>query len=546
MGDSAPKDRRRYAHPGEFEIPDSVLETSSFRQRLGGELNSDRKAPAAPSRDLHPSADLRVSGDLDSDRKGPAAPSRDLRSSGNLRASGELRPSGELSPLRAKPTPLAVEAHLNGDPSQYRGNPIPVSREPRPSVDLSSIRTAPSPIKVDARLSTGLNQSPRNPVPVSRESRLSSELNPVRRNPVPLAAEGRLRADLNQHLRAAAPPTGKDAIVRRRVAARFELLPEPKSRWNRIGWSAAVQLGFLGLLLLSPVIFPHEMQTALKLDVVPLAQPITYVEPPSPTPPPPPPPKIKPKAPPPELKPKVPKPKPIEVVPPVLNPRQPHVFLVLKPELRKARIVEVKPVEITQVVQPMEIVLRSSRPKRPLEEIQAPNLGLGALPASVVAATDKVQTGGFGDPRGIPGPANPSKAANINKAGSPGLPGGPGYGNGTGGAQGARGTLASADGPKSSGVATGAASRGVDILSEPNPAYSTEARSLRVEGDVLLEVVFLASSQVQVVRVVSGLGHGLDEAAMQAAKQIRFRPATREGKPIDFPARVRISFRLAS
>lgn len=520
MGDSAPNDRRRYAHPGEFEIPDSVLETSSFKQRLGGELNSDHKGPAAPSRDLRPSPDLRTS--------------------------GELRPSAELSPLRVKPTPLAVEAHLNGDPNQYRRNPVTASPEPSPSVDLSSIRAAPGPIKVEARLSTALNQTPKNPVAVSRESLVSSELNTVRKNPLPIAAEGRSRLDFNQHLRAPAPLTNRGAIVTRRVVARFELLPEPKSRWNRIGWSAALQLGFLGLLLLSPVIFPQEMQTALKFDYVDLAQPITYVEPPPPTPPPPPPPKIRPKAPPPELKPKVSKPKQVEVEPPVLNPRQPHIFLVVKPELRKVHTVEVKPVEIKQVFQPMEIVLKSSGPKRPKEDIQAPNLGLGALPASVVAATNKVQTGGFGDPHGIPGPPDPNKAASINKAGSPNLPGGPGYGNGTGGAQGARGTLASTEGPKNSGAAAGGATRGVDILSEPNPAYSTEGRTLRLEGDVVLEVVFLASSQVQVIRVLSGLGHGLDEAAIQAAKQIHFRPATREGKPIDFPARVRISFRLAS
>jgi TonB family protein len=323
-------------------------------------------------------------------------------------------------------------------------------------------------------------------------------------------------------------------------------LPEPKTRWNRIGWSAALQLAFLGLLLLSPVIFPQEMQTALKLDVVDLAQPITYVEPPAPTPPPPPPPKIRPKAPPPELKPKVPKPKQVEVEPPVLNPRQPHVFLVLKPEVKKAHIVDVKPVELRPVIQPMEIVLKSGRPKRPLEEIQAPNLGLGALPASVVADANKVQTGGFGDPHGIPGPANPNKAGTINKAGSPNLPGGPGYGNGTGGAQGARGTLASTEGPKSSGAATAGATRGVDILSEPNPSYSTEARTIRLEGDVVLEVVFLASGQVQVIRVLSGLGHGLDEAAIQAAQLVRFRPAQRNGQPVDFHARMRIEFRLAN
>lgn len=485
MGESTPKDsRRRYARPGEFEIPDSVLETSSFKQRLGGELNSDHKGPAAPSRDSPPS--------------------------GDLRSNGELRPSSELRPLRARPTPLAVEVHLNGDPNQYR----------------------------------------RSPVTVSRETLFSGELSPIRRDPVPPVGEARLRVDPNQYRRNPAPQTNRDAMVRRRVTARFELLPDPKSRWNRMGWSAAAQLASLGVLLLSPVIFPKEMQTALKFDVVDLAQPITYVNPPSQTPPPPPPPKIKPKTPPPELKPRVPKPKQTNVEPVELTPRLPHIFLVLKPEVRKAHIVEVKPVEIKQVIQPMEIVLTSRGPKRPKEEVQAPDLGLGALPATVAAAANKGQTGGFGDPHGIPGPPNPNKAASINTAGSPNLPGGPGYGNGTGGAQGASGTRASTEGstegPKNNGAATGGATSGVAILSEPNPAYSSEARTLRLEGDVVLEVIFLASSQVQVIRVVSGLGHGLDEAAIQAAKQIHFRPAIRGGKPIDFPARVRISFRLAS
>lgn len=61
----------------------------------------------------------------------------------------------------------------------------------------------------------------------------------------------------------------------------------------------------------------------------------------------------------------------------------------------------------------------------------------------------------------------------------------------------------------------------------------------------MLEVVFLASGQLQVTRVVSGLGHGLDEAAIQAARQIRFRPAKQNGNAIDSAARVRIEFRLS-
>jgi len=48
-----------------------------------------------------------------------------------------------------------------------------------------------------------------------------------------------------------------------------------------------------------------------------------------------------------------------------------------------------------------------------------------------------------------------------------------------------------------------------------------------------------------VVRVVKGLGHGLDEAAVRAAQQIRFKPASRGGNAVDFPATVHIVFQLA-
>jgi TonB family protein len=62
---------------------------------------------------------------------------------------------------------------------------------------------------------------------------------------------------------------------------------------------------------------------------------------------------------------------------------------------------------------------------------------------------------------------------------------------------------------------------------------------------VVIDVVFLSNGTIQVNRVVSGLGHGLDEAAVRAAQQITFKPARREGQPVDFPARVRIEFRMA-
>jgi len=86
----------------------------------------------------------------------------------------------------------------------------------------------------------------------------------------------------------------------------------------------------------------------------------------------------------------------------------------------------------------------------------------------------------------------------------------------------------------------------VQITFKPKPIYTEEARKKQVQGDVVLEVVFRASGEVIVNRVVSGLGYGLDEAAEQAARLIKFTPAHEDGKPIDRPARIHILFQLAS
>ncbi len=86
---------------------------------------------------------------------------------------------------------------------------------------------------------------------------------------------------------------------------------------------------------------------------------------------------------------------------------------------------------------------------------------------------------------------------------------------------------------------------GIEILEKPKPVYSEEARRLRIEGTVQLRVVFEAAGQIRVLGVVKGLGHGLDEAAVQAAEAIRFRPARRDGHPVDAPAVIQIQFQIA-
>ena len=85
----------------------------------------------------------------------------------------------------------------------------------------------------------------------------------------------------------------------------------------------------------------------------------------------------------------------------------------------------------------------------------------------------------------------------------------------------------------------------VEILYKPRPEYTQEGRKRQIEGEVLLEALFSAKGELQVLRVIRGLGYGLDETALAAARAIRFRPALHRGLPIDSVATVRITFQLA-
>jgi TonB family protein len=187
-----------------------------------------------------------------------------------------------------------------------------------------------------------------------------------------------------------------------------------------------------------------------------------------------------------------------------------------------------------------------------------------------------VQTGGFGDPNGVPAKGTPTQPINIAQAGGFDLPTGPGYGNGSGGSRGARGVVASTGFGNGVAIEPKAAPRGTvrqagfgeadvaapptvqarpavvaakiipaEILSKPTPIYTDEARAKRIEGEVVLEVVFEATGKIQVLRVIRGLGYGLDDAAVRAAQQIRFKPALQDGQPSDSTAVLHIIFQLA-
>jgi TonB family protein len=256
----------------------------------------------------------------------------------------------------------------------------------------------------------------------------------------------------------------------------------------------------------------------------------------------------------------------------------PEVPIAAKPP-EPVKIPEVKLPDTPQVANKPVRLNETESPEvaAPKMEIRTNVFSTGSLAKPTInAPAHEVQTGGFGDPNGARGEGRPDKVPNIAGVGSFDLPAGAGVGNGTGGARGARGVVASAG--FGNGTAVGGSGGGqsrsvqqggfasaqnapapgapkkrevgppqtpVDILAKPKPEYTDEARNMKLEGEVLLRVLFAATGEARVIEKIRGLGHGLDENAIRAAQQIRFKPALRDGEPVDSSAIVHIVFQLA-
>jgi TonB family protein len=276
------------------------------------------------------------------------------------------------------------------------------------------------------------------------------------------------------------------------------------------------------------------------------------------------------------IKTEVPKVKP-KLLPAAKMPVFEQPKLVVPREVRRQapQPVEAPKVVVNQFTPPqIKMVAGGARPQL----VHTGDFSGSSQTPTVNAPVQKVQTGGFGDPNGLPGTGKQGAKLYSAALGSFDMPAGPGQGNGSGGAKGIKGTVASADfgngiatggkgdgrsngqgvatggfgsqqvvhqGPKIAQADTAAPTTPVEITFKPNPVYTDEARNLKLEGEVLLEMSFSANGTLQVNRVVRGLGHGLDEAAIAAAKKIRFKPALRNGQPVDSTAIVHVVFQLA-
>lgn len=250
------------------------------------------------------------------------------------------------------------------------------------------------------------------------------------------------------------------------------------------------------------------------------------------------------------------------VPPPVVKPPEVKPIEVAKAPEIKAPIVQHAP----------EIKMEAPAPPKPPVKVGVFN---SEQLAKGQKAPQQIKVGGFGDPNGVHPDENSQGKMVVAKLGGFDLPNGPGQGGGGGHSQngGVRATSFGSYGdpkgvPGGTGVhgtvRTGGFGDGtaaqrptqiaqvqaaptttpVEILYKPKPVYTAEARNMGLEGQVVLEVVFSANGSVRVVRIVHGLGHGLDEAAQQAAAQVRFHPATRGGVPVDTNATINITFQL--
>ncbi|MGA3211754.1 MAG: energy transducer TonB [Terriglobales bacterium] len=287
--------------------------------------------------------------------------------------------------------------------------------------------------------------------------------------------------------------------------------------------------------------------------------------------------------------------------------RPPKELMPPPPKVETPQIEEPKLVADLKIVKPMKQIKPVPELDTKAPEVKAPDVskvlpsnpdegkvkivhtntamstGSQATPTIAQRPASQVQTGGFGDPFGIKGVGKAGAHLVVSQGGAGSsfdLPVGPGYGNGSGGKNGAKGIIPSTG--FGNGIATGNSNSNggggggkkvvvadsglnqkvveakkvaaveeapkttpVKIISKPNPVYTDEARQLKLEGDVTLQVAFLANGECQVLKVVRGLGHGLDEAATRAAQQIKFSPATANGQPVDQTATIHVVFQLA-
>jgi len=151
------------------------------------------------------------------------------------------------------------------------------------------------------------------------------------------------------------------------------------------------------------------------------------------------------------------------------------------------------------------------------------------------------------DPRDRAGiPWTPAPAPVATDSHGPGAGEGTGTGQGTGVGEGNGPGIGAGSGGGTGGgpYRSGSGITPPSIQREVKADYTEEARHRNIEGDVVLEIVVRSDGSVGSVKLLQGLGAGLDQRASEAVRQWRFNPARRYGVPVDVIVEVAVEFKL--
>ena len=309
------------------------------------------------------------------------------------------------------------------------------------------------------------------------------------------------------------------------------------------------------------VVFDKKLKEAVYVPVKAEKPP----DPPKPPPklPPPPPPKPLPE--PPKIKlpdVKIPDPpKPVEVnIPkpptPVVTPAPPKmVVAAAAPKVVAVNMPAVSASVKNNDVHPTAVAL--GHPDNPIAVSNRPatsavNLGNAGQPGMQASNTGRgpvspVSLGGNGSPNGSIGGGGVKAVQGVKLGGvTNGTPGAKGNGTGTSAPQQVALGVKPIPPPVTQAVIKAPTKSPPTVVYKPAPVYTEEARSQHIEGSVTVHIHVTASGQVQVIGVTSGLGHGLDQSAMQVCQAMKFKPAVdANGNAVDWDGNVKVSFQLA-
>jgi protein TonB len=238
---------------------------------------------------------------------------------------------------------------------------------------------------------------------------------------------------------------------------------------------------------------------------------------------------------------------------PLRRPQPPIHTGVLLPVMAKLPAPRTKTkVEMGGFGQPFDDARPRPRPKMTMDptgsfnDPEGPDTGNAAPKRN---ARETIASASFGDPEGTGNAPSRNTRETVASAGFGNSVDSSGRaGSGEQGAQiraGVFSNKASVPARKAPVIAAKPTVEPLEILAKPNPVYTAAARAHKIQGSVELSVIFTASGRVRVLRVIRGLAYGLNQAAIAAARQIRFRPERMNGKPVSVPARLHIVFRLA-